>query len=125
MLGVILDYFFLYIFQLPIQYLESIEEKFPWYLHLNELMGGSPVTSCKAISNSQSNLDLTILGSEEEEESIHSSIHYLYFVAHAPPAMVFFFLFLFLPLLFAFVLTAIAALCKPGCAVSAADTSSV
>ena len=46
-------------------------------------------------------------------------------VAHAPPAMVLFFLFLFLPLTFAFVLTAIAVLCKPGCAVSAADTSSV
>ena len=46
-------------------------------------------------------------------------------VAHAPPAMVLFFLFLFLPLLFAFVLTAVATLYKPGCAVSAADTSSV
>ena len=46
-------------------------------------------------------------------------------VAHAPPAMVLFFLFLFLPLTFAFVLTAIAVLCKPGCAISAADTSSV
>ena len=46
-------------------------------------------------------------------------------VAHAPPAMVLFFLFLFLPLTFAFVLTAVAVLCKPGCAVSAADTSSV
>ena len=46
-------------------------------------------------------------------------------VAHAPPAMVLFFLFLFLPLIFAFVLTAVAVLCKPGCAVSAADTSSV
>ena len=45
--------------------------------------------------------------------------------AHAPPAMVLFFLFLFLPLTFAFVLTAIAVLCKPGCAISAADTSSV
>ena len=44
-------------------------------------------------------------------------------VAHAPSAMVLFFLFLFLPL--TFVLTAIAMLCKPGCAVSAADTSSV
>ena len=50
---------------------------------------------------------------------------YLSAVAHAPPAMVLFFLFLFLPLLFAFVLTAIAALYKPGCAVSAVDTSSV
>ena len=46
-------------------------------------------------------------------------------VAHAPPAMVLFFLFLFVPLTFAFVLTAVAVLCKPGCAVSAADTSSV
>ena len=39
--------------------------------------------------------------------------------------MVLFFLFLFLPLTFAFVLMAIAVLYKPGCAVSAADTSSV
>ena len=46
-------------------------------------------------------------------------------VAHAPSTMVLFFLFLFLPLTFAFVLTAIAVLYKPGCAVSAADTSSV
>ena len=46
-------------------------------------------------------------------------------VAHAPPAMVLFFLFLFLPLLFAFMLTAVAVLRKPGCAVRAADTSSV
>ena len=46
-------------------------------------------------------------------------------VAHAPPAMVFFFLFLFVPLFFTFVLTAVAVLYKPGCAISAADTSSV
>ena len=46
-------------------------------------------------------------------------------VAHAPPAMVLFFLFLFLPLTFAFVLTAVAVLYKPGCAISAADTASV
>ena len=36
-----------------------------------------------------------------------------------------FFLFLFLPLTFAFMLTAVAVLCKPGCAIRAADTSSV
>ena len=46
-------------------------------------------------------------------------------VAHALPAMVFFFLFLFTPLLAAFLLTVYVTLCKPGCAVSAADTSSV
>ena len=46
-------------------------------------------------------------------------------VAHALPAMVLFFLFLFLPLTFAFVLTTVVMLCKPGCAISAADTSSV
>ena len=46
-------------------------------------------------------------------------------VVHAPPAVVFFFLFLFLPLFVTFVLTAVAMLYKPGCAVSAADTSSV
>ncbi|KAG9313213.1 hypothetical protein JVU11DRAFT_6672 [Chiua virens] len=47
---------------------ELIEEKFPWYLHLNELMGGSPVSSRKAIANSQSNLDLAVLGIENEVE---------------------------------------------------------
>ena len=46
-------------------------------------------------------------------------------VAHAPPTMVFFFLFLFALLFAAFLLTVYIALCKPGCAVSAADTSSV
>ena len=46
-------------------------------------------------------------------------------VAHALPTMVLFSLFLFLPLLFTFTLTAVAVLCKPGCAISAADTSSV
>ena len=46
-------------------------------------------------------------------------------VAHAPLVMVLFFLFLFIPLTFALVLTAIAMLCKPGCAIRAADTSSV
>ena len=39
--------------------------------------------------------------------------------------LVLFFLFLFLPLTFAFVLTTVVVLCKPGCAVRAADTSSV
>ena len=46
-------------------------------------------------------------------------------VAHVPPAMVLFLLFLFVPLIFAFVLTTVAILFKPGCAVRAADTSSV
>ena len=39
--------------------------------------------------------------------------------------MVFFFLFLFAPLFAAFLLTVYVALCKPGCAISAADMSSV
>ena len=46
-------------------------------------------------------------------------------VAHTPPAMVFFFLFLFVPLFATFILTVYVVLCKPGCAVSAADMSSV
>ena len=50
---------------------------------------------------------------------------YVLFVVHAPAAMVLFFLFLFFPLTFAFMLTAVAALYKPGCAVRAVDTSSV
>ena len=50
---------------------------------------------------------------------------YIPAVAHAPPAMVFFFLFLFAPLFAAFLLTIYVVLCKPGCAISAADMSSV
>ena len=46
-------------------------------------------------------------------------------VAHAPPTMVFFFLFLFALLFATFLLTVYVALCKPGCAISAADMSSV
>ena len=46
-------------------------------------------------------------------------------VAHAPPTMVFFFLFLFTPLLAAMLLTVYVTLCKPGCAISTADMSSV
>ena len=52
-------------------------------------------------------------------------IQHVYPVAHALPAMVFFFLFLFMPLFATFLLTVYTVLCKPGCAVSAADTSSV
>ena len=44
---------------------------------------------------------------------------------HVLPTMAFFFLFLFMPLFAAFLLTVYVALCKPGCAISAADTSSV
>ena len=46
-------------------------------------------------------------------------------VAHTPPTMVFFLLFLFMPLFTTFLLTIYVMLCKPGCAVSAADTSLV
>ena len=62
---------------------------------------------------------------EKRNGGIHRNVGGKGTVAHAPPAMVLFFLFLFLPLTFAFVLTAVAVLCKPGCAVSAADMSSV
>ena len=46
-------------------------------------------------------------------------------VAHALPTMVFFFLFLFVPLFAAFLLTVYVALCKPGCAISTAAMSPV
>ena len=46
-------------------------------------------------------------------------------VAHTLPIMVFFFLFLFAPLFSTFLPTVYIVLCKPGCAVSAADMSSV
>ena len=45
-----------------------MEKKFPWYLRMNELMGGSPISSRKAVANSQSTLDLSILGVEDEDE---------------------------------------------------------
>ena len=51
--------------------------------------------------------------------------HQIEGVAHALPTMVFFFLFLFTPLFAAFLLTVYIVLCKPGCAISTADTSSV
>ena len=44
---------------------------------------------------------------------------------HTLPTMVFFFLFLFMLLFATFLLTVYIVLCKPGCAVSTADMSSV
>ncbi|KAI6103724.1 hypothetical protein EDD16DRAFT_1752153 [Pisolithus croceorrhizus] len=47
---------------------EVIQEKFPWYLHMHALMGTSPVVSRKAVANSRSAVDLSILDDEEEQE---------------------------------------------------------
>ena len=55
----------------------------------------------------------------------HKNLSYLKDVAHALPTMAFFFLFLFAPLFATFLLTMYVALCKPGCAISAVDTSLV
>ena len=62
---------------------------------------------------------------DDFEDWLDNSYSFSITVAHALPAMVLFFLFLFLPLTFAFVLTTVAMLYKPGCAISAADTSLV
>ncbi|KAF8836553.1 hypothetical protein BDN67DRAFT_983860 [Paxillus ammoniavirescens] len=45
----------------------DIQLKFLWYLHMHALMGTSPVTSQKAISNSKLEIDLTVLGGENSE----------------------------------------------------------
>ncbi|KIK17977.1 hypothetical protein PISMIDRAFT_110303 [Pisolithus microcarpus 441] len=58
------------------QFAENIEKKFPWYCHMAALIGGNPNHSCKAISNSQSALDLSVLDHavNEEEVSTYSTI---------------------------------------------------
>ena len=88
----------------------------------NEIGGSSTVTS--GGRQLQIGVSCSLVAAESPLPSAHCHSKPCA-VAHAPPAMVFFFLFLFLPLLFAFLLTAVAVLFKPGCAVSAADTSSV
>ncbi|KIJ61907.1 hypothetical protein HYDPIDRAFT_169487 [Hydnomerulius pinastri MD-312] len=47
---------------------DEIQLKFPWYLRMHALMGTSPVASRKSISNSKSDIDLTVLGGEEGED---------------------------------------------------------
>ncbi|KIK92118.1 hypothetical protein PAXRUDRAFT_13422 [Paxillus rubicundulus Ve08.2h10] len=47
---------------------EAIEKKFPWYLQMSVLMGSSPVSSWKAISNSQSYLNLAVLGVDDDAD---------------------------------------------------------
>ncbi|KAI5999228.1 hypothetical protein EDD15DRAFT_2363296 [Pisolithus albus] len=47
---------------------ENIEKKFPWYCHMAALIGGNPNYSRKAISNSQSALDLSVLDHAVDEE---------------------------------------------------------
>ncbi|KAG9311869.1 hypothetical protein JVU11DRAFT_8123 [Chiua virens] len=42
--------------------IENIEKKFPWYCQMATLIGGNPNHSCSAVANSQSNLDLGVLG---------------------------------------------------------------
>ncbi|KAF9230751.1 hypothetical protein BU15DRAFT_83237 [Melanogaster broomeanus] len=45
---------------------DAIKKKFPWYLRMNDLMGGSPISSRKAVTNSQSILDLSVLGAKDD-----------------------------------------------------------
>ncbi|KAI6000094.1 hypothetical protein EDD15DRAFT_2193544 [Pisolithus albus] len=47
---------------------ENIEKKFPWYCCMAALIGGNPNYSRKAISNSQSALDLSVLDHAVDEE---------------------------------------------------------
>ncbi|KAF8835212.1 hypothetical protein BDN67DRAFT_1015742 [Paxillus ammoniavirescens] len=52
---------------------EDIQRKFPWYVRMAALVGGSPNYSRKAVSNSQSALDLSILGTknlDDEDEAV-------------------------------------------------------
>ncbi|KAG1721980.1 uncharacterized protein EDB91DRAFT_1088279 [Suillus paluster] len=46
---------------------DVIKTKFPWYCRMHELMGSSPVVSRKAVSNSKSAVDLTILDHNSQD----------------------------------------------------------
>ena len=70
-------------------------------------------------------VDQMSVGSNDADPSFPFKNPEWFGVAHALPAMVLFFLFILLPLFFSIALMAFVALCKPGCAVSTADTSSV
>ncbi|KAF9232196.1 hypothetical protein BU15DRAFT_81515 [Melanogaster broomeanus] len=53
---------------------EDIQKKFPWYIRMAALIGGSPNYSRKGVSNSQSALDLSVLGTENldyEDETMY------------------------------------------------------
>ena len=52
------------------EFLEDIQKKFPWYLRMAALVGGSPKYSRKAVSNSQSVLDLTVLATESPDDEV-------------------------------------------------------
>ncbi|KIK78705.1 hypothetical protein PAXRUDRAFT_16730 [Paxillus rubicundulus Ve08.2h10] len=54
---------------------EAIEKKFPWYLWMSALMGSSPVLSRKAISNSQSYLNLAVLGVDDDADEDETEHH--------------------------------------------------
>ena len=49
-------------------YADEIQLKFPWYLCMHALMGSSPIVSRKSISNSKSDIDLTVLGGGDIED---------------------------------------------------------
>ncbi|KIK98010.1 hypothetical protein PAXRUDRAFT_135087 [Paxillus rubicundulus Ve08.2h10] len=56
---------------------KDIQKKFPWYHHMDELMGSSPAYNCSTVTNSQSALDLTVLGgndTDHEDDVSHHSI---------------------------------------------------
>ncbi|KAG1734393.1 uncharacterized protein EDB91DRAFT_1084053 [Suillus paluster] len=46
---------------------DVIKTKFPWYCRMHELMGSSPVVSRKAVSNSKSSIDLTVLDHNSQD----------------------------------------------------------
>ncbi|KAF9235926.1 hypothetical protein BU15DRAFT_64469 [Melanogaster broomeanus] len=46
---------------------EDIQKKFPWYRRMDELMGSSPAHNRSAVSNSQSTLDLSVLGGNDTD----------------------------------------------------------
>ncbi|KIJ15709.1 hypothetical protein PAXINDRAFT_11302 [Paxillus involutus ATCC 200175] len=57
---------------------EAIEKKFPQYLCMNDLMGGSPISSWKVIANSQSMLNLSVLGAEDDNDNDNNICYILY-----------------------------------------------
>ena len=48
---------------------ELIEVKFPWYLHMHQLMGTSPIIDQDAITHSQTPVDLSIFGCHSQSSA--------------------------------------------------------
>jgi hypothetical protein len=63
---------FCFILKLINSFLELVESKFPWYLHMHKLMGTSPVIDRAAITHSQTPVDLGGLGCRGTDHTVRS-----------------------------------------------------